>query len=353
MSEVKVAFIGVGNCTSAIVQGIEYYKKNECNNSSGLMHEIIGGYKVLDIVPVAAFDVDKNKVGKDLSEAIFAKPNCALKFSNVPIQNVEVMMGPVMDGISDHLSQMVEISKAKPVDIESVLKKIKPDVVINNLPTGSLKASKFYAEAAIDSGAAVVNGMPALIANDDDLVKRSIQKGVPLMGDDIKSQMGGTIFHRTLFKLFVDRGVKIKNSYQLNVGGNSDFFNQQTRKETKLYTKMSAYKSLVPYDFDVWGGAAGYIEHLKDTKQAWTIIEGEEFGGIPVKVIAWFEVSDSPNFAGCMVEAIRCAKLALDRGVSGVLTSASAYLMKCPPEKMDDNEAKKRMDEFIRGERER
>jgi myo-inositol-1-phosphate synthase len=353
MGKVKVAFIGVGNCVSAIVQGIQYYKNKQEKDFTGIMHGDIGGYKVTDIVPVAAFDVDVHKVGKDLSEAIFAEPNCALKFADVPNLGVEVMMGPVMDGVTEHLAKMVKVSKENAVDVENVLKELKPDVVVNNLPTGSIEASKFYATAAINAGAAFVNGMPALIANDEQFVAMATEKGVPLIGDDIKSQIGGTIFHRTLLKLFMDRGAKIKNTYQLNVGGNSDFFNQLTRKETKLYTKMSAYKSLVPYEFSVWGGAAGYIEHLQDTKQAWTILEGEEFGGIPVKVIAWFEVSDSPNYAGCMVEAIRCAKVGLDRKVSGVLTSASAYFTKCPPEKLDDNEAKKRLDEFIEGKRER
>lgn len=351
MPKVKVAFIGVGNCTSAIVQGLQYYKSGE--DLPGLMHPTLGGYKMKDIVPVAAFDVDERKVGKDLSEAIFAEPNCALKFADVPHLGVEVMMGPVMDGVTEHLAQMVKVSNQKPVDVEKVLNEVKPDVVVNNLPTGSIEASKFYATLTIKAKVGFVNGMPALIANDKEFVKMAEDKGVPLIGDDVKSQVGGTVFHRALLKLFMDRGVKIKHTYQLNVGGNSDFFNQLERKETKLFTKMTSMKSLVPYEYPVWAGAAGYIDFLNDTKQAWTFLEGEKFGGIPVTIVAWLEVSDSPNFAGVMVDAIRCCKVALDRKVSGVLTSASAYLTKCPPDKMDDEEARRRLEEFIQGKRER
>ena len=351
MGQIRVSFIGVGNCVSAILQGIQYYKNSD--DTTGLMHVDIGGYKVTDIVPVAAFDVDKHKIGKDLSKAIFAEPNNALKFSDVPHFGVRVNMGPVMDGVTEHLSQKVTIADAEAADVEKVFKQTQTEVVVNNLPTGAIEASEFYATAAINAGAAFVNGMPALIANDERFANMAKRKGVPLIGDDIKSQIGGTIFHRTLLKLFLDRGAKITNTYQLNVGGNTDFFNQLTRKESKLFTKGQAYESLVPYEFNFWGGAAGHIEHLQDTKHAWTILEGKEFGGNPIKIISWFEVSDSPNYAGCMVEGIRCAKLGLDRKVSGVLTSAAAYLTKCPPEKMDDNEAKQRLDEFIAGNRER
>lgn len=347
MGKVRTAFVGIGNCVSAILQGIEYYKNS--NTTEGLMHAVIGGYKVEDILPVAAFDVDVHKVDKDLSEAIFSEPNVALKFHNVPKKGVKVYMGPILDGVTEHLSKMVKVAKKDPVDVEEIFRKTNTEVVVNNLPTGAIEATEYYAKAAINAGAAFVNGMPTLIANNKRFVKLAESKGVPLIGDDIKSQIGGTIFHRTLFQLFMDRGTKIKNTYQLNIAGNSDFFNQLTRKETKLFTKGQAYKSLVPYKFDFWGGAAGYIKHLNDTKQAWTILEGTEFGGIPVKIIAWFEVQDSPNYAGCMVECIRCAKLGLDKGISGNLTSASAYFMKCPPEKIADKKAKERLDEFIEG----
>ena len=351
MSKIKVAFIGAGNCTSAILQGIQYYKNGK--NLAGLMHPTLSGYKVKDIVPVAVFDVDEHKVGKDLSKAIFAEPNCALKFADVPQLGVKVMMGPVMDGVTKHLAKMVKVSKQKPVDVKKVLNKVKPDVVVNTLPTGSIEASKFYAAASIKAGAGFVNGMPALIVNDKKFVKMAEDNGVSLIGDDVKSQVGGTIFHRALLKLFMDRGVKIKHTYQLNVAGNSDFFNQLDRKETKVFTKMNSMKTLVPYEYPVWGGAAGYIEHLNDSKEAWTFLEGENFGGTPMTIISWFKVSDSPNFAGVMVDAIRCCKLATDRKISGVLTSASSYFTKCPPEKMDDVEAKKRLEEFIQGKRER
>ena len=350
MSKIKVCFVGVGNCVSAIVQGIQYYKGKD---RTGLMYPTVGGYEVKDIEPVAAFDVDENKVGKDLSYAIFSKPNCTVKFSDVPNLSVKVMMGPIMDGVTDHLSKMVKVSNKKPVDVAEVLRKTKPDVVVNTLPTGAIEASKFYARLAFESGAGFVNGMPALIANDQEFVKLAEDNNVPIIGDDVKSQIGGTIFHRTLLKLFMDRGAKIKETYQLNVGGNSDFFNQLTRKETKLYTKEQAYKTLVPYKYPVWGGAAGYIDFLNDTKEAFTVLEGIEFGGVPVSIIAFLKVSDSPNFAGVMVEGIRCCKLAMDRKVGGVLTSASAYLTKCPPEKLPDDEAKIKMDEFIAGKRER
>lgn len=296
MAKIKVAFIGVGNCTSAIVQGLQYYKNGQ--DLPGVMYPTLGGYKVKDIVPIAAFDVDERKVGKDLSEAIFEKPNCALKFADVPHLGVKVMMGPVMDGVTEHLAKMVKVSNQKPVEIEKVLNRIKPDVVVNNLPTGSIEASKFYASLSIKAGAGFVNGMPALIANDKEFVRMAEDKHVPLIGDDVKSQVGGTAFHRALLKLFMDRGVKIKHTYQLNVGGNSDFFNQLERKETKLFTKMTSMKSLVPYEYPVWGGAAGYIDFLNDTKEAWTFLEGEKFGGVPVTVVAWLRVSDSPNFAG-------------------------------------------------------
>ena len=351
MPKVRVAFLGVGGCTSAIVQGIQYYRDHE--NAPGVMHPIIGDYKVKDIEPVLAFDVDKHKVGKDLSEAIFAEPNCAKKFSDVPNLGVKVMMAPVMDGVTEHSAKLVKVSSQKPVDVEKVLKEIKPDVVVNNLPTGSIEASKFYATAAIKAGAGFANGMPTLIANDEKFVKMAEDNGVPLIGDDVKSQIGGTAFHRALLKMIDDRGAKIKQTYQLNIGGNTDFFNQVERRESKLHTKMTSYKSLIPYDFPVWGCSAGYIDFLEDRKDAWTFIEAEKFGGFPVTIVSWFRVEDSPNFAGVMVEAIRCCKLAMDRGISGVLPSPSAFLCKCPPEKMNDSEAKNRIDEFIEGKIER
>jgi len=351
MSKIRVGIIGVGNCASSIIQGLSYYKNGK--ELSGLMHQEIGGYKVKDIEPVVAFDVDERKVGSDLSKAIFAGPNCTVRFAEVPNIGVEVLMGPVMDGVTEHSAKLVKVSKQKSVDVEKVLNEIKPDVVINNLPTGSIEASKYYATAAIKAGAGFVNGMPALIANNEDMVKLAEDNKVCLIGDDVKSQMGGTVFHRALLKLFLNRGVKIKNTYQLNIGGNTDFFNQVERRDTKLFTKMSSYKSLVPYDTDMWGCSAGYIDFLKDKKDAWTYIEGENFGGNPVRVVAWFSVIDSPNYAGTMVEAIRLCKIGLDRKISGILTSASAFLCKCPPVKTDDDEAYRWVEEFISGKRER
>jgi len=351
MSEIRVALVGVGNCASAFVQGLEYYRKTK--SERGLMHSKVGKYRVTDIVPVAAFDVDIRKIGKDLSEAIFAEPNCAVKFAKVPNLNVEVMMGPVMDGVNEHLAQMVKIASREPVDVIAVLKKAKPDVVVNMLPTGAVEAAKFYAAAAFEAGAGFVNGMPALIANDPKFAAMAEKKGVPLIGDDVKSHIGGTAIERYLSQMFLDKGAWIKHSYQLNIGGNSDFFNQLKRPETKLYTKITSMKSMIPYDVPMWGGASGYIDFLKDTKEAYTYFVGEGWAGSPIVINAKLTVSDSPNFASVITEGILCCKLAMDRGVTGILTSASAYLMKCPPEKTSDPEAKKMIDEFIAGKRER
>jgi myo-inositol-1-phosphate synthase len=251
MSEIRVAILGVGSCASALVQGIEWYRENPDRQHEGVAHVEIGGYKVTDIVPVAAFDVDERKLGKDLSEAIFAEPNVVPRFADVPRLGVEVMMGPVMDGVDDHLAQMVKVSSQEPVDVAAVLREAEADLVLDFLPTGSIEASKYYAECAMEgAGAGFINGMPALIANDEKFAKMAERYNVPLVGDDVKSQVGGTALSRYLLQLFLDKGVRIKNHYQINTGGNMDFFNLggEGRRESKKVTKTRAMDRLVPYE---------------------------------------------------------------------------------------------------------
>jgi myo-inositol-1-phosphate synthase len=356
MSKIKVAILGIGGCANAILQAIEWYREDPDRQQAGLAHVEIGGYKVTDIVPVAAFDVDERKVGRDLSEAIFAAPNLVDKFADVPHLGVEVMMGPAMDGVDEHLAQMVKVSDRKPVDVVAVLREAKPDLVLNFLPTGGIEASKYYAECAMEgAGAGFINGMPALIANDEKFVKMSERCNVPLIGDDVKSQVGGTALCRYLLQLFLDKGVRPENMYQLNSGGNADFFNMRSaeRRASKEKTKRSGMQSLVPHEIGLGGPMGDYIPFLGDNKVAHTYLEGVGFGGRPVTIHAILQVWDSPNFGGVMVEAVRCAKLAMDRGVGGLLTSVSAFMTKYPPEKMSEGEAKVRMDEFIAGKRER
>ncbi len=356
MSEIKVAILGIGNCASSLIQGIEWYRKDPSRQSEGLAHVELGGYRVTDIVPVAAFDVDEHKVGKDLSEAIFAEPNCTERFSDVPRLGVEVMMGPVMDGVDDHLAEMVKVSDRKPVDVRAVLREAKPDLVLNFLPTGAIELSEYFAECAMEgAGAGFINGMPALIANNPKFVKMAEGCNVPLVGDDVKSQVGGTALSRYLIQLFLDKGVRVKNIYQLNSGGNSDFYNMDsaTRRASKEKTKRSGMSSLVPYKIGLGGPYGGYIPFLQDNKVAHTYLEGVGFGGRKVTIDATLKVVDSPNFGGVLVEAARCAKLAMDRGVGGLLTSVSAFMTKYPPEKMSEAESRQRMEEFIAGTRER
>jgi myo-inositol-1-phosphate synthase len=354
MSEIRVAILGVGSCANALIQGIQWYRENPDQQHEGVAHVEIGGYKVADIVPVAAFDVDAHKVGKDLSEAIFAEPNVVDKFADVPHLGVEVMMGPVMDGVDEHLAQMVTVSDRKPVNVTAALRDARPDVVLDFLPVGSIEVSKHYAQCAMEgAGAGFVNGMPALIANDPRFVKMAEDCRVPLVGDDVKSQVGGTALSRYLLQLFLDKGVRVKNHSQINTGGNMDFFNMESdeRRASKEKTKHGAMESLMPYESNLIVPFGGYIPFLRDTKIAHTYQEGIGFGGRPVTIEATLRVS--PNFGGVMVEAIRCAKLAMDRGVGGLLTSVSAFTMKYPPEPMSEDEAVKRLEEFIAGTRER
>jgi myo-inositol-1-phosphate synthase len=362
MPEIRVAVAGVGNCTSSLVQGKYYYRGLEAKPGeviAGLMHPDISGYRVSDVSVVVAFDVDSRKVGKDLSEAIFAPPNCTVKFVDVPFLDVKVLMGPVLDGVTDHLKRYVQISSEEPIaDVEEaarILRENRVHVLVNNLPTGSEKASWFYAEAALRAGAGIVNGIPVLIANDSTFATRALNAKVPIVGDDYKSQLGGTILDRDLLSLCIQRGIKITRSYQLNYGGNTDFWNltDWQRGRTKHTSKKKGVDAVMTYDapFSV---NVSQLEMLNDDKICRIEIWGENFGGTPVKLEAKLHVVDSPNSAGVMVDAIRCCKLALDRGIGGVLESASSYLAKSAPvQYSSDEEAREMMDQFIAGKRER
>ena len=359
MTKVKVAIIGVGNCASALVQGVYYYRNADDNEFvPGLMHVRLGPYHISDIEFVAAFDIDKNKVGKDLSEAIFAPPNCTRKFADVPKLGVEVMRGMTHDSIGKYLHGVVEKHPSPTVDVADVLKSPGADVVINFLPVGSESATKWYVEQVLEAGTALVNGIPVFIAREPRWQSIFEKRGIPLIGDDVKSQVGATILHRTLVKLFVDRGVKIERTYQLNFGGNTDFLNmlERERLASKKISKTSAVASLIPYDLgeeNIHIGPSDYVPWLTDRKWCYIRIEGTAFGGCPLNVEAKLEVWDSPNSAGVVIDALRCAKIGKDRGIGGVLISPSAYFMKSPPIQYPDDVARQMVEEFIEGKRER
>ncbi len=355
MSKIRVAIIGVGNCASALVQGVYYYRDaDDADFVPGLMHVRLGPYHVSDIEFVAAFDIDKNKVGKDLSQAIFAPPNCTLKFSDVPRLDVEVLPGRVHDGIGKYLHGVIEIHNSKTIDVADVLRSTKADVVVNFLPVGSELATRWYMEQALEAGTGVVNGIPVFIAREREWQEMFAQRRVPLIGDDVKSQVGATILHRVLTKLFIDRGVKIDRSYQINFGGNTDFLNmlERERLHSKKISKTQAVTSLIPYDLgaeNIHIGPSDYIPWLKDRKWAYIRIEGSAFGGAPLTVEAKLEVWDSPNSAGVVIDAVRCVKIARDRNIGGVLIGPSAYFMKSPPIQYPDEIARKMVEDFING----
>ena len=365
MSEkVKVAIVGVGNCASSLIQGIYYYRNKSEEEISGLMHYDIGGYKPWDIEVVAAFDIDARKVGRDVSKAIFEKPNCTAVFCpNVPEIGVEVQMGPVMDGFAEHMKDYPEDQRfvpadKEPVDVVKVLKESGAEVVVNYLPVGSEEATRFYAQCALEAGCAFVNCIPVFIASDEEWAKKFKEKGLPIVGDDIKSQVGATITHRVLATLMSDRGVRIDRTYQLNFGGNTDFLNMLERKrlKTKKVSKTEAVRSLLPYPIEndnIHIGPSDYVPWLKDNKIAYIRLEGRLFGDVPMYIELKLSVEDSPNSAGSAIDAIRCAKLALDRGIAGPLYSISAYTMKHPPIQYPDWKAKELVDKFIKGEIER
>jgi len=356
---IKIAIAGIGNCCSSLIQGLFYYKdvKDEKELVSGLMHNLIGDYKISDIKPVAAFDIDKRKVGKDLSEAIFAKPNCTKIFcKNIPKMGVKVKMGPVLDGVAPHMKEYPEdktfvVAKEKPVDVVKELKKSGAEILINYLPVGSQKAVKFYAKAALKAGVAFVNCMPVFIVSDKIWAKKFEKKGLPIAGDDICSQCGATIIHKTLVKLLVDRGVKIDDSYQLNFGGNCDFLNMldQSRLISKRISKTEAVQKMIPYKIPLRIGPSDYVPHLKDNKICYININGRNFGDVPLNIDLKLSVEDSPNSAGVVIDVIRCCKLALDRKISGPLISISAFAFKHPPIHMPYQKAKREVEKFILG----
>jgi len=353
MGKVRVAIIGVGNCASSFVQGVEFYKNaSEDEFVPGLMHVNLGGYHIKDIEFSAAFDIDKNKVGKDLSEAIFTYPNNTIKFCDVPYMGVEVQRGMTHDGLGKYLSKIIEKHPSPTCDVAEVLKDTKTDVVVNYLPVGSEFATKWYVEQCLEAGCAFVNCIPVFIANQPRWQDRFKKKNLPIIGDDIKSQVGATIVHRVLTNLFKNRGVRLLRTFQLNVGGNTDFYNmlERERLESKKISKTTAVTSQLDYDIgeeNVHIGPSDYVPWLKDRKWAYIRLEGQSFGNVPLNIELKLEVWDSPNSAGVVIDAVRCAKLALDNGVGGPLIAPSAYFMKSPPEQYPDDIARKMVEEFI------
>jgi myo-inositol-1-phosphate synthase len=353
MGKINVAIIGVGNCASSLVQGVYYYRNaRPTDHVPGLMHVNLGGYHISDINFVAAFDVDKNKVGKDLAEAIYAKPNNTYKFCDVPATGVKVSRGMTHDGLGKYLSEIIQKAPPPTVDIVKMLKETKTDVVLNYLPVGSEMATKWYVEQILQAGCGMINCIPVFIASRKDWAARFADHGLPVIGDDIKSQVGATIVHRVLTKLFVDRGVKLEKTYQLNFGGNTDFLNmlERERLESKKISKTGAVTSQLPYKLDpddIHVGPSDYVPFLLDRKFCHIRMEGRTFGDVPLLAEVKLEVWDSPNSAGVVIDAIRCCKLALDRGLKGALTAPSSYFMKTPPVQYSDDEARRKVEEFI------
>jgi myo-inositol-1-phosphate synthase len=353
--KVRVAIIGVGNCASSLVQGVEYYRNAKVQDQvPGLMHVDLGGYHIHDIEFSAAFDVVTTKVGKDLGEAIYAYPNNTIRFADVPELGIPVHRGMTHDGIGKYLSQMVEKAPGPTDDIVGILRDTKTDVVINYLPVGSEMATKWYVEQVLEAGCALVNCIPVFIASSEYWAGRFVERGLPIIGDDIKSQVGATITHRVLASLFNDRGVKLDHTYQLNFGGNTDFFNmlERERLESKKISKTQAVTSLLPYKLDekdVHVGPSDYVPWLTDRKWCYIRMEGTTFGDVPLNLELKLEVWDSPNSAGVVIDAVRCAKLALDRGLCGPLLSPSSYFMKSPPEQYPDSVARQKTEDYIAG----
>lgn len=352
MSKIKVTIAGIGNCASSLVQGVEYYKDVDEKSGfiPGISHNVFGGYRIKDIEFVAAFDVDKNKVGKDLSEAIFTEPNCTLKFSEVTNLGVKVERGPLLDGLGKNLKKEIPVDiHQEAVNVADVLKESGADILINYLPTGSKRASEFYAEQALIAGCGFINAIPEFIAPDAKWGRRFKDAGLPLAGDDIKSQVGGTIVHRILTDLFIKRGVKIEESYQLNIGGNTDFYNlsEESRARSKLASKTAAVESLIPYKTTVIMPLPNYAGFLGDNRICYIQLKGRKFGMTPITIDMKISVEDSPNSAGVMVDVIRAMKIALDKGISGPLTDICAYYFKNPPEQCPDNEAYRKVEKFI------
>lgn len=353
--KVRVGIIGVGNCTSALVQGVEFYKQAKGNERvPGLMHVNLGGYHISDIEFTAAFDVVDTKVGKDLSEAIFAFPNNTYRFADVPHLDVPVHRGMTHDGLGKYLQQIVKKASGPTDDIIKILKDTETDVVVNFLPVGSEMATKWYVEQVLEAGCGFVNAIPVFIASSDYWSKRFVEQGLPVIGDDIKSQVGATILHRVLASLFVDRGVRLDHTYQLNFGGNTDFMNmlERERLESKKISKTGAVTSMLPYEIskeDIHVGPSDYVPWLTDRKFCHIKMEGTTFGNVPLNLEAKLEVWDSPNSAGVIIDAVRCCKIGMERGLAGPLLAPSAYFMKTPPEQYEDSVARDRTEAFIRG----
>ena len=352
--KVRVAIVGVGNCANSLLQGVEYYKDAPDDQFvPGLMHVNLGGYHVRDVEFTAAFDVVKGKVGEDLADAIWAQPNDTIKFADVPRTGITVSRGMTHDGLGKYLSQVVEKAPGKTADIVGILKETKTDVVVSYLPVGSEAAAKWYAEQVLEAGCALVNCMPVFIAREDYWGRRFEEKGLPIIGDDIKSQVGATITHRVLTSLFRERGIHLDKTMQLNVGGNSDFLNmlERERLESKKISKTNAVTSMLDYDLgagNVHVGPSDYVPWLTDRKWCYIRMEGSAFGDVPLNLELKLEVWDSPNSAGIVIDAVRMAKLALNNGVAGALEGPSSYLMKSPPKQIVDDEAYEAAEAFIR-----
>ena len=359
MQKIRVAIIGVGNSASALIQGVEYYKDARENaRVPGLMHVNFGGYHIKDVKFVAAFEVNKKKIGKDLAEAIFTEPNCCAKFAEVPRLGVKVSPAPILDGVAEHMKKTFNVygdGEIKPVNVVEILKESRAEILVNYLPVGSRDAARFYAQASLDAGCAFINCMPEFIASDSAWAKKFEKKRLPVAGDDVKSQVGATILHRNLARLCVDRGVIIDETYQLNLGGDTDFQNMtvEERLKTKRISKTEAVTSLVPYDLPTRIGPSDYVPFLGNKKICYLWLKGRKFGDRPLTISVKLEVEDSPNSAGVVIDIIRAVKLALDRKIAGQLLSMSAYAFKHPPIQVPDSMAKEWVEEYIKGKRER
>jgi len=357
--EVRVAIAGVGNCASALVQGVEYYKNAKATTKvPGLMHANFGGYHIKDVKLVAAFDVNRKKIGKDLADAIWTEPNCCAKFADVPKLGVKVLPSPILDGVAPHMKEpfcIYDEKKTEMVNVAGALLEAEADVLVNFVPVGSRRATRAYAEACLKAKCAFANCIPEFIASDPTWAKRFKKARLPVAGDDIKSQLGATIVHRNLVKLCVDRGVEVDETYQLNLGGNTDFLNMtvEERLHTKRISKTEAVTSLVPYKVPTRIGPSDYVPFLGDKKICHIFIKGRKFGDQPVTLTAKLEVEDSPNSAGVVIDVVRAVKIALDRGIGGALTGISAYAFKHPPVQTSDDQAKQWVEDYIQGKRKR
>ena len=359
MGRIRVAIAGVGNCASALVQGIEYYRGRNAAEA-GLMHEEIGGFRPSDVEVVAAFDVDRRKVGRPLEEAVFAAPNCTRRFQpSLPASSVRVRMGPVLDGVADHMerhddAEAFRVADEAPADVGAALRESGAEILVCYLPVGSERAVRRYAEACLEAGVALVNCVPVFLASDPGWAERFRAAGLPLVGDDVKSQVGATIVHRTLARLLADRGVALDRTYQLNTGGNTDFLNmlERSRLRSKKKSKTESVQSQLDERLDardIHIGPSDYVPWQDDNKVAFIRIEGRGFGGAPLEIELRMSVQDSPNSAGVVIDALRCTKLGLERGVAGPLDAPSAYFMKSPPRQMRDDTARREVERFIQG----